>query len=113
MSLRERTRDVKDLLGSSGVAKHECECIGKILHLPQLSDLLAAVGHTDGAVLCKPLEEELLDWVVVQWAVNVHGAHRCEVGSPLLQQILCVQLSLVPGLQVCCVLFPACKMASC
>ena len=57
------------------------------------------------------MEKELLNRVIVEWAVDVHWPDRCEVDIALREQLLGVQLALVSRQQVRWVLLPARRLA--
>lgn len=70
------------------------------LDMAELGDLVAGAGDGDGAAGLEPVEEPLLDRVVVEGAVDVHWPDGRPVHAARRQQALRLQLPLVTALGV-------------
>jgi hypothetical protein len=70
------------------------------LDMAELRDLVAGAGDGDGAAGLEAVEKPLLDGVVVERAVDVHGPDGRPVHAARGQQALRLQLALVTALGV-------------
>ena len=56
--------------------------------------LQSGIWHRNWPALCNPLEKPLLDWVVIQWPIDVNGPNGRPIHTRTVEQVLRVQLAL-------------------
>lgn len=73
------------------------------LDMTKLSDLKAWVGYWNWPTCFETMEEPLFNRVVIQWPIDIHWPDGGPINSFLVQQALCLQLSLVSALGINCI----------